>query len=92
MLKMIKFGADWCHPCKKLQPIVEKVAADLGPEVISLETVTLTDDDQDTIMQKWVLTSIPTVIVLDNNEEVFRFTGTRTVAEVKALIQPFIDR
>lgn len=92
MLKMIKFGADWCHPCKKLQPIVEKVAADLGPEVISLETVQLTDDDQDTIMNKWLLSAIPTVIVLDNNEEVFRFTGTKTTAEIKALLKPFIDR
>lgn len=92
MLRMIKFGADWCHPCKKLQPIVEKVAADLGPEVITLETVQLDDDNQATVMNKWVLTAIPTVIVLEENDEVFRFTGTKTVAEIKALLKPFIDR
>ncbi len=92
MLRMIQFWAPWCHPCKKLKPIVTKVAEDFGPEKVLLEFVELTDDDQDTIMQKWVLTSIPTVIVLEENEEVFRFTGMKTIAEIKALIQPFLDR
>lgn len=69
---LLDFGAEWCHPCKQLDPIVEELAQEWQGHV---KVLTL-DIDQNvkTTMQMGVM-SVPTLILFLDGEPVERITG-----------------
>lgn len=75
---LLKFYADWCGPCKIVAPTVEKVASEHGLQVVSVNI----DEDRETA-ERYGVRSIPTLVLLDNDQEIGRHTGanTRTVIE-----------
>jgi len=84
MIKVTKFSANWCNPCKVLAPIMEGVKSKF-----KLNEITFTDIDIDTnyeVAQKYHVRSVPTVIIEKNGEEVQRFTGVQSeMAYINAL-------
>lgn len=72
-MKYLYFSAPWCGPCKVLAPKMEILA-----ESVTVEKI-LVDDNQE-MTAKFGVRSIPTVILIDENEnEIERFVGTNTV-------------
>jgi len=69
---LVDFGAEWCHPCKQLDPIVEEIAVELADKL----KVTKLDIDHnvDTTM-KWGVMGVPTLILFVKGEPVERLTG-----------------
>lgn len=69
---LVDFGAEWCHPCKQLDPIVEEIAVELDGKL----RVTKLDIDHniDTTM-KWGVMGVPTLILFVKGEPVERLTG-----------------
>ncbi len=62
---LVDFGAEWCPPCKALDPIVEKLAGDYdGKFVVAHVDV---DNAQQTAM-KFRIMSVPTVMFFKNGE------------------------
>jgi len=68
---LIDFYADWCGPCKRLAPIVEDVAK----ENPNLKVVKIDVDNNPSLAYKYNATSIPTLVVIKNGEEVNRAVG-----------------
>jgi thioredoxin 1 len=71
MVKVKRFTAAWCGPCKQLAPIFEQLQSQI-PEVI-FETIDV-DMDKDAALENGV-TSIPTVIIEKDGQQVQRFIG-----------------
>jgi thioredoxin 1 len=73
-MKYLYFSAPWCGPCKMLAPKMELVAeADITVEKILV-------DDNAEMTQKFGIRNIPTVILIDENEnEIERFVGVHDV-------------
>lgn len=69
---LVDFGAEWCHPCKKLDPIVEELAQDWHDKVKVLHLDI--DENNDTTM-KYQVMSVPTLLLLVEGEPVERLTG-----------------
>lgn len=69
---LVDFGADWCKPCKQLDPIVEELAGEWQGKV----KVVHVDVDQngDTAMEYGVM-GVPTLIMFINGEPQERLTG-----------------
>lgn len=69
---LVDFGAEWCHPCKQLDPIVDEIADELAGKL----KVTKLDIDQnvDSTM-KWGVMGVPTLILFIDGEPVERLTG-----------------
>jgi len=69
---LVDFGAEWCHPCKQLDPIVEELAEEWQ------ERVTVRKVDIDTNVNsamKYGVMGVPTLILFKDGEPVERLTG-----------------
>jgi thioredoxin 1 len=71
MIKVKRFTATWCGPCRILAPIFEQFGASF-PDVI-FETIDV-DEDKEAAAENFV-TSIPTVIFTKDGVTKQRFTG-----------------
>ena len=80
-MKVLKFYADWCGPCKMLSKIIE----DLNLDNIQLENINI--DEHQPVAIRYNIRSIPTcVIVDDSGNEVKRQVGMMTEAEFKKFV------
>jgi thioredoxin 1 len=61
--KVLKFGAEWCGPCRKLSEDLEKNPINL--ENISVESINV--DDNDEMVEHYEIMSLPTSIIVDEN-------------------------
>lgn len=78
---MVDFSADWCRPCKALEPIMDSLAEDIPHKVFKVDI-----DDCVTLTNKYKIMSVPTVIVFKNGQIHKRFVG---VTNKEALLKLF---
>jgi thioredoxin 1 len=71
MIKVKRFTAAWCGPCRQLAPIFEQFKESF-PNV-SFETIDVDNSPEET--QENFITSIPTVIFFKDGVAKQRFTG-----------------
>jgi len=69
---LVDFGAEWCHPCKQMDPIVEELAEewDGRVRVYKLDI----DTNLKTTMSLGIM-GVPTLILFIDGEPVERLTG-----------------
>jgi thioredoxin 1 len=71
-MKLIDFWAEWCQPCKMMNPIIDEIEKEY-PELI-IERVNVDEDIQKS--KDLLVTSIPTYILLDEEgKEIKRVVG-----------------
>ena len=75
MKQLWYFTADWCAPCKALGPTMNRVS-----EQISVNRINI--DYEADVVQKYGVRNIPTVILVENGQEVRRFSGNRSYNDV----------
>lgn len=80
MKTIFYFTADWCGPCKRVRPIVE----DLIKEGYSFQIIDA--DSEIDLVKKFEIRSIPTFILLVDNEEKARITGAQTREQLESFI------
>ena len=71
MIKVKRFTATWCGPCRVLAPIFEQLQASFSDVIF--ETIDV-DEDKEAATENFV-TSIPTVIFTKDGVAKQRFTG-----------------
>ena len=76
MKKILRFTASWCQPCKGLAKNLE--IADIG---LPIEVVDI--DVQDALAVEYGIRGVPTLVMLDENIEVKRLVGSKTVNELQ---------
>jgi len=79
MRQIFYFTAPWCQPCQALGPIMDKVGQQMYIEKINI------DYEMDRARSANVM-SVPTVILVENRQEVRRFTGARSYDQVMQFI------
>lgn len=84
---LVDFGAEWCHPCKQLDPIVEELAGDWQGrvKVVHLDI----DENTDTTM-KYQVMGVPTLILFVNGEPKERLTGFLPKSRIVDKLSPHL--
>ena len=80
MKKLLYFSAVWCQPCRTLGPIMEQVGQKIPVEKIDVDSLPH-------IASAYGIRNIPTVVLLENGEEVRRFTGVKSLNDILNFIQ-----
>jgi thioredoxin 1 len=71
---LVDFWAEWCGPCKKIAPVLEELAAEVGDQ---LAITKLNTDEHPEIAMRYNVMSIPTLLVFDGGEVRKRIVGAK---------------
>jgi thioredoxin-like negative regulator of GroEL len=81
MKQVLYFSAGWCSACKGVTPIIEQLVSTKSIPVNKIDT-----DYDVSYVEEYKIKSIPTIIVLENGNEIKRYTGPITLAQLQNLI------
>ncbi|AKV59399.1 thioredoxin [Corynebacterium riegelii] len=81
---LVDFWAEWCGPCKKLGPILDEIATEMGD---SVKVAKVNVDQERTLGAMFQVMSIPTVLLFKGGEKVDEFVGVRPKSEIVKRLQ-----
>ncbi len=84
-LVLVDIGANWCPPCRKMQPTVDKIRKEQGEKLYFLSVDGGIDLE---VMKKLNFESLPTFIVFKKGKEVWRKQG---IVEENELVKNLIN-
>lgn len=72
MTYAVKFGAEWCGPCVRFEPVLARVVEENNAEIYDVD-VDETDPD---VLREWGVVGIPATFILDDDDEIVdQFSG-----------------
>jgi len=81
---LVDFWAEWCGPCRMIQPSLEELSEELGDQV---EIVKLNIDENPEAPGRYGVRGIPTMILFKDG----RPAATKIGAEPKSRIQAWLE-
>lgn len=69
---LIDFYAEWCGPCKKMAPYMEKMKAEMKDELVIIK---IDADKNQQLAQQLKIEGLPTLILYDKGDEVWKNLG-----------------
>lgn len=75
-MKILRFTASWCGPCKMLAKNLEEANLSLPIEVVDI-------DAHSDVAVEYGIRGVPTLVLTDGTVEVKRLVGMKTVTELK---------
>jgi len=80
---IIYLHAEWCAPCRSIEPLWKRLAEEYAGRVFFLEAnIDICKD----IMQRFRVMGVPTFLVFHRWSERFRLTGAQSYSTLKTLI------
>lgn len=84
MVKIVKFGAPWCGPCKIQDKILEELIQEKGYDV---EFVNV--DEDEARAEKCGVLNVPTIIFYDEDKEVERKIGLAQKSDIISICERY---
>ena len=75
MKQLFYFSAEWCVQCQTLGPIMDQISTQIPVQKFNI-------DYEADLITKYGVRNIPTVVLVENQQEVRRFTGIRTYNDI----------
>ena len=73
---LVDFFADWCGPCKMLSPIVDDI-----------KVCKINVDEEPELAMRYNVMSIPTLVVIQNGEEVNKSVGLVSKEDIIKMVK-----
>lgn len=83
MITILKFESDSCPQCKALSVILEKISKE---NKIDINNIDIEEDNNQDLIRKYNIRSIPTIIFLNENKEYNRLIGNQSYATINKII------
>jgi thioredoxin 1 len=80
---VLDFGATWCGPCKKLEPILEEMSGGYSGKVRFYKVDV---GESPATAQKFGVMGVPTVIFLRGGKPVHRFSGVESKDKITKML------
>ena len=81
---LVDVFADWCQPCKIMEPILKKVKIHFGDQ---LKVIKINIDHNPQISNKFQIKGVPTLLLFKNGKIIWRQAGIHQEDELMDLIK-----
>ena len=81
---LVDFYADWCGPCKMLEPTVKTLARETPATVAKVDV-----DTNQALAAKFGVRGVPALVLFADGKQVEQLTGVRGEAELRSLIERY---
>lgn len=88
-LTIVDFTANWCPPCRMMNPVYKDMAAKYGNQIQFLK---VNGDDNPALIQRYSVKSLPTFAFFQDGQIVKRLIGARPSGQFEAEIQAFVEQ
>ena len=80
---LVDFFATWCGPCQMLSPILKQVKDNVGDKIT---IVKIDVDKNQEIASKYNVRGVPTMMLFQNNKQLWRQSGVLSKEEIIKII------
>ena len=81
---LVDFYADWCGPCKMLEPVVESVAAETDAAVAKVDV-----DANQGLATSFGVRGVPTLVLFAGGEQVEEVVGVQSEDQLRSLVDSY---
>ncbi|MCR5523777.1 MAG: thioredoxin fold domain-containing protein [Clostridia bacterium] len=81
---LIDFGATWCGPCRKSEPIIDGISEEYGDR---LKVVKVNIDENPGLAVSYKIASVPVFVVIKDGKETGRLSGLNSREKIIGLIE-----
>ena len=85
---LVDFWAEWCGPCRAIEPALKEVAADYEDRVV---VGRLNVDEHPTIASRYGIRSIPSILLFQNGEVSDQIVGAVPKSSITNLLDQLIQ-
>lgn len=86
-LAVIDCWADWCSPCKMMDPVLESVAEEMQEDIVVGK---LNVDENKETSAQYGVRSIPTYLVFEDGEQIDSFVGAMPKESFKDKMESYM--
>lgn len=83
---VLKFGAEWCGPCRSLKPILEKLSGEISGACFLEADV----EEADELAKVFGVMNIPAIFIIKGGEPVESLVGYQSEASLRETIEKII--
>ena len=83
MITILKFESDSCPQCKALSITLERISKE---NKIDIKNIDIEEDNNQDLIRKYNIRSIPTIIFLNEDQEYNRLIGNQSYATINKII------
>jgi len=80
-MKILKFYATWCAPCKALSATIDSIKDEITVEIEEIDS----DENMD-MARKYNVRSLPTMIMVDGDKEIKRQAGLMSADQLREFV------
>jgi len=81
---LVDFYADWCGPCRAMEPALKDIAAEYAGEVV---VVKLNVDESPETQQRYGVMGIPALLLFEGGQVRERMAGAQARSSIAAMIE-----
>lgn len=85
----IDFYANWCGPCRRLAPMLERMAQHDADQI---RFVKVNTDDEAVLTEQFNVTNLPTLVFLDEGQVAFQLTGLMAEEQLQDKLTQWLAR